>query len=155
MRLLYLAILCIVSVITSQAAITSRVERARTPGPREVSINSLLEDNKLPKQKTTRHKRASPANDTFSYTTALTNDSNGYALVHYSGAYSSRIFIVTQRSQSSRVVQSNIWRTTDYGRVYSNDTYKLPADAIINHFYISLNKDKLILIDQKNNKLYR
>ena len=152
MRLLYFAILCAMWAVTSHAAVTSRLPRARTPGPREVSLEVLREDRR---EKPTRHKRATPANDTFSYTTALSNDNNGYALVHYSGAYSSKIFIVTQKSQNYRVIQSNLWRTTDYGRVYSNDTHKLPANAIVNHFYISLNKDKLILADQKNNRLYR
>ena len=154
MRLLYFAILCVVSVVVSHGAITSRVERTRTPVPREVSLDTI-EGAKHLRQKPMRHKRASPANDTFSYTAPLSDDNNPFALVHYSGAYSSRIFIVTQRSLSYRVVQSNLWRTTDYGRSYSNDTHKLPADAIVNRFYISLNKDKLIFSDQKNNRLYR
>ncbi|KAI6649067.1 VPS10 domain-containing receptor SorCS1-like [Oopsacas minuta] len=141
--------------MTSYGAITSRLHVPHTATPQEINLDTFREDNSELKQKITRPKRANPGNDSFSHTSALTNDNNGYALVHYSGAYSPKIFIVTQRYASSLVVQSNLWRTTDFGREYTNDTNKLPADAIINYFYISLNKEKLILTDQKNNRLYR
>ena len=120
-------------------------------------MDSLREENKelQGESKATRQRKSTPGNDSFSHTSALTADTNPYALVHYSGAYSQLIFIVTQKYVNSLVMQSNIWRTTDLGQHYTNDTYKLPSDAIVNDLHISLDKEKLILADQKNNRLYR
>ena len=157
MRLLCVTLLCTLWAVTSYAAITSRVQTPRTARPREVSMDSLREENKelQGESRASRQRRSTPGNDSFSHTSALTGDNNPYALVHYSGAYSPLIFIVTQRRSSSLVVQSNIWRTTNLGQNYTNDTGKLPDDAIINDIHISLDKEKLILADQRNNRLYR
>ena len=159
-----MTLLCTLWVLTSFAAITSRVHAPRTARPREISMDSLREDNKelqeenkelQEESRSSRQRRSVPGNDSFSHTAALTSDNNPYALVHYSGAHSPLIFVVTQKHSGGVVVQSNIWRTTDLGQHYTNDTGKLPPDAIINDVHISLDKEKLILADQKNNKLYR
>ena len=153
MRKLIVALLILSNCATIFGAISSRVDTIHTPRPQEIRFIARAEEEKGKSGSRVTRDTSRPGYD-FAYTTPLSGDNNGNALVHYSGENSSTIFIVTQRYSGGVVTQANLWRTTNYGRSYTNETYKLPADAVINFFYISLNARKLMFADQKNNRLY-
>ena len=153
MRKLIVALLILSNCATIFGAITSRVDTIHTPRPQEIRFDARAEEERGRGGSRVARDTSRPRYD-FSNLTPLSGDDNGNALVHYSGENSSTIFIVTQRYSGGVVTQANLWRTTNYGRNYSNETDKLPADAVINFFYISLNASKIMFADQKNNRLY-
>ncbi|XP_058250232.1 VPS10 domain-containing receptor SorCS2 isoform X1 [Hemibagrus wyckioides] len=77
------------------------------------------------------------------------------AMVHWTGENSSVILILTRyyHADSSKVLESSLWRSSDYGTTYSKLNLMPGTTIIVTNFYICpSNKRKVILISSTINE---
>jgi hypothetical protein len=96
------------------------------------------------------------ANGTDFGTTVRLNGTNRhyFALVHWTGHPSEVLFIVTM-TRRSNPTDSCLWRSTDYGVTFTNDSYKFnDSSAVISWYYVSPFDQYLVMADTRQNKIF-
>ncbi|XP_031648078.1 VPS10 domain-containing receptor SorCS2 isoform X3 [Oncorhynchus kisutch] len=77
------------------------------------------------------------------------------AMVHWTGENSSVILILTKyyHGDSSKVLESSLWRSSDYGTTYSKLNLMPGTTIVVSNFYICpINKKKVILVSSSINE---
>ncbi|XP_065920049.1 VPS10 domain-containing receptor SorCS1-like [Dysidea avara] len=87
----------------------------------------------------------------------LDGDSHRYARVHYSGEDSDVVFVVTYDldRDSNTVVSSSFYRSSDYGKTFTDESNKFPPGFKLHPYYhISPDKNIIIIPDDVKETIY-
>eukprot|EP00118_Oscarella_pearsei_P002351 m.10303 g.10303 ORF g.10303 m.10303 type:complete len:970 (+) comp22172_c0_seq1:130-3039(+) len=90
---------------------------------------------------------------------SLTGDSHNLAIVHWSGQTGTKVsevfFILTvKRNSPGNSVESTLWRSTDYGDSFTDDSSKV-SNATLDYYYINpLNNKQIIFTGVFAKRLY-
>lgn len=140
-----------------RAAIWSRNDGQQQVTPLEISMEGHMpqEETESAFKANRLFKRQSPENlDSIGYTARLRNDHHLHGLVHWTGYPSEVLFMLTRNTVAGFVSESWLWRSTDYGHTFSNDTVLWDNNTIVNWYYIAPLSEYLIFADITHRKLW-
>ncbi|KAL8560384.1 hypothetical protein ACOMHN_006115 [Nucella lapillus] len=160
-RTVALSMLVLLSVLCVSVSSTITARKDRRDVPRKINVSEL-------KHLLHRQKRAAPNSTSGSHNHEVFlkevvlngTEHHSHAIVHWSGKQTSDVmFILTMKYQfsnsgTSGVVDSQLWRSEDYGNSFSE--WSFGNNVLISSFFVSpADPTKMVFTDTAHKRLYR
>jgi len=154
--LLALALFCELALVQAKVHHENHLRKRSTFQDTHKSI--LNRERRLVKWKRAAEEQAGsfPLDDLHATQFDLKNGTHhNQALIHWSGNNSKVIFVLTRKkeaSNSGRITNSMLWRSTDYGESYTQEDAKMDSDTVLNSYYTCpSDAKKALFVDNFNN----